>query len=115
MSARGQPAVFSAAIDEITARGRFWFEQRPWHFAQYVAGRMEDAEFLAQPCRGFAPAMLAMAKALRADWMGDRSGAATAYATYLALPANRRAFYCPNRDPAAEALATWRARALAGP
>lgn len=52
------------------------------------------------------------AKALRADWTGDRVEAARAYGAYLALPANRRAFHTPIRDPSAETFAAWRLRSL---
>ncbi|MBA3686000.1 MAG: protein kinase [Planctomycetes bacterium] len=113
-AAHGDRAPFAQALDEVSTRGRLWFEQRPWYFAQYISGRMDDASFLAQPCRGTAPAMLAMAKALRADWQGDHAEAVRAYGAYLALPANRRAFYCPIRDPSAETFAAWRMRALQG-
>lgn len=113
--AAGEQGAFDRGLQEVASRNRWHFTQRPWHCAQYILGRSDDAAFLAQPRSGNAPPLLALCQALRAERAGDRAAARAAYAAFLALPPHRRCLHQWYRDPVAERFAAWRLQALAQP
>ena len=61
-------------------------EQRPWHAASYVLGRIDEAAFRAQPSQLDIATDLELCRALRCELAGDRAGADAAYGRLIAMP-----------------------------
>jgi hypothetical protein len=81
----GDAAGARATLEAIaTERHRRFNGQRHWHIAGYALGRIQDAEFLAQPIRLQIDTALLLAQGLRLDLAGDRAGAAERYCALLA-------------------------------
>ena len=108
----GDAAIFDQTVKALLEQGVEWQMQRPWHLAALLAGQIEEAAFLAQPCQRSAPGILAFARGLRAERQGDHSVAASAWRTYLALPLYQRDWDLTEGLPAADRYAEWRLHAL---
>jgi serine/threonine protein kinase len=92
-------------IDELSAH---------WHgkgvyLARFMLGELELEEFEAQPVRMFMRGRSLFARALRAEYLGDRSSAANYYREYLSLPDADRFSDSPLGDPLIERWAAFRA------
>nr|MBA3686441.1 hypothetical protein [Planctomycetota bacterium] len=101
----------SRACDEVIAKHRWTYRQRPWHRAMWLAGRIDDAAFLAQTCRMFAGSELLLLKAIRAELAGRSQEALAAWREFIARPPWQRAARLPSFE---ERLARWRVEELAG-
>ncbi|MBA3847032.1 MAG: protein kinase, partial [Planctomycetes bacterium] len=100
---------FDAACTALADGERYELQQRPWHDGAYLAGRIDDQAYLAQPHRLHAAAKLLVRRAMRAERAGDDEQALTHWRAYLDLPRWRRWL---NVDGAMDALAAYRVRAL---
>jgi hypothetical protein len=106
----GDLSEFGARSAELDARWRYAQQQRLWHLSRYHVGALDDRAFLAQPCAHTAAADLELARAMRADRLGNRAEAAAAYRAYPAAPPWKRDDYI---DGGVTRFARWRASALA--
>lgn len=108
----GETGAMDAALARIVEQHRWHFNQAPWHCAEYLAGRIDEEAFLAQPYRRNAPPLLLICQGLRADRAGEVAAAWAAYAEFLALPAHLRCLHGTTRDPVVELFVQWRLQAL---
>jgi hypothetical protein len=92
----------------ITEFPRHW-RAKALHLSRFVLGELSLTEFEAQPVRMFMRGRSILARALRAEYSGDRSAAANFYREYLSLPAGDRFSDSPKRDPLVERWAAFRA------
>jgi len=106
--ALGDAASWNKAL-EVLRRRPWVLQQRPWLWAAYLDGLINDERFLAQPYARTAAVDLLWLKAVAAERAGDRVTANAQWAAWLAVPAWQRG---SEPDPVAEAFARWR---LAGP
>jgi hypothetical protein len=79
------------------------------HLARFVLGETSLADFEAQPVRLFMRARSLLARALRAEYSGDRAAAAACYREYLNLPERERFSDSSRRDPLVDRWAAFRA------
>ncbi|MBA3936407.1 MAG: protein kinase [Planctomycetes bacterium] len=87
---------------------RFLSVQRVWYMGRLLGGELSDAEFLAQPCRVSAPALLLLGKGFQAEGRNDRVGALTAWRTFMSLPVQQRLIDFMVRDALVERFVLWR-------
>ncbi len=126
LSLRGDRSVFGNALDELM-QDRWHFQQRPWHCASFIAGRIDEQQFLSQPYRTGADILLLVVKGMRAEWAGDQAAALASYQAFRDLPPVRKGIFGRpfvyaqssqtlrhhERDPALETFVAWRIRQLA--
>ena len=86
--------------------------QRLWYFAALISGKITSQRFLAQPYRAEATAWLHLATGLRAEAAGDGASARTAYASFLALPMEKRLLDDFSFSPTVERFIAWRLKQL---
>ncbi|MBA3708121.1 MAG: protein kinase [Planctomycetes bacterium] len=108
----GERGAMAAACEDISKRGRYIYQQQPWYHLNYLLGRIDEPEFLAQPLRFFAPACLAFCKGIRSELDGDSQSALAAYRSYLAMPRYLRG---ESFEATCERFAQWRADQLEHP
>ncbi|MBA3938606.1 MAG: protein kinase [Planctomycetes bacterium] len=80
----GEDGAVMRACTDVARTLRWPWQQKPWHRAEWLLGRLTDAQFLAQPHRVFAMADLTLCKAIAAERMHDRQAAIAAWKTWLA-------------------------------
>lgn len=100
----GRDAVTWDALLALAATQQSRLGQRPRHWLQYLAGSIDEAAFLAQPVRLYAPADLLLLRAIRNEG-SDPSAARTDYHAWLAIPPWQRS---ETPDPLAERFVHWR-------
>jgi tetratricopeptide (TPR) repeat protein len=83
-------ATFDRACAEDIATHRWFLEQVPWHEAMYLAGRIDDAGFLAAPHHVYFDAQLLVCRGMRHERDGEPDAALADYRAWLALPPWRR-------------------------
>jgi serine/threonine protein kinase/tetratricopeptide (TPR) repeat protein len=81
------------------------------HLARFLLGEIELTAFEAQPVRMFMRGRSLFARALRAEYLADRSSAAGYYREYLSLPDQDRFTDSVHGDPLFDRWAEFRARA----
>jgi hypothetical protein len=110
--ASGDWSALDRSLDDLLAHHRYTDIQRYWHMAAYLAGRIDDRAFLAQPVKAWTPGRLLLLRAMRRERLGDRAGAAADYAALLALPAWRRG---EEPDALRDRFVSWRLSELRPP
>ncbi len=108
----GQKNRLAEACRQVVETRRYAYEQKPWHYAMYLLGSMDDTAFLAQPHCVYASADLVLCKGVRADSAGDSELALASYRDYLQIPLYRRA---KTIDPVINTFVEWRVKSLSEP
>ncbi|MBA2480773.1 MAG: helix-turn-helix domain-containing protein [Planctomycetes bacterium] len=99
-----------ARVCDVVLRGRRWvYEQKAWHNAAFLLGRIDAATYLAQPHCFAADASLSLCRGIRAELDGDVALARASYRSYLGLPRYRRGL---DYDPVPERFAAWRVETI---
>lgn len=93
----------------LGAERRYFCAGLLWHEAAYLAGKITDEQFLAQPADPWKKANLLFYKAVRHDCLED-AGALTLYRAYAALQSHVR-----ERDPVIDLFVRWRIERLQVP
>ncbi len=76
----------ASALASPLERTRWLYGQRIYHLCAFIAGTIDEAGFLAQPCKRALELRLTWARALRADHRGSRADALAAYRAIAADP-----------------------------
>ncbi len=100
----GAPAA-RRFLEMVMAQRRMQQGQRTWHLAAFILGRIDEAEFCAQPMQIGIDGSLLLATAVAAELYGDAISARRAYARWQELPLHRRSL---ERDAVAEALVAYK-------
>lgn len=111
----GDPEAPTRALATIHREHRLHFVGVLWHMGALIAGQEDEAAFRAQPAQGLVEPALAVSRALRAEYAGDRAAARIAWEEYLAIPLHRRLWGELWGDPVLDRYAAWRAGRLATP
>jgi hypothetical protein len=82
----GVPVDPESALREQLQDHRWIDGQWPWHLAAFVAGRIDEQAFLAQPMRLGGGRRLLLARGLRFELIHDWRQATAQYRAYLAAP-----------------------------
>ncbi len=98
------PAV---EFEPLIVRSRGWYQQQLWHQLSYIAGKIDDRQFLAQPDHNLVEERLLLAQAIANDVRGKHDEALAAYTKFAALPCFRPSFRECDRD-----FVTWRIHEL---
>jgi len=94
---------------EATAKTlRFTEMQVPYHWLSFIIGRIDETQFLAQPCKLYATPNLLLAKGIRAEVEGKGDEALAFYGQFDALPSSLK----PVETPFPSFFARWRIREL---
>ncbi len=105
----GDVRAFERARAEVESRDRWTYGQQPWFISRYLSGSIDEAAYLAQPIRLYAPANLLLLRAILHDRDGRAADAMTDYRSFLALPSHRREW---NVDPVPQRFCEWRLEQL---
>ncbi len=82
----GDTAALGTVADSIAAHARYDFAQRAYYESAYLAGRIGDERFLAQPHGRRARTRLELLRALRDDVRGDSARSRETYVKLLDTP-----------------------------
>jgi hypothetical protein len=89
LAARDGASVDPAeSLREVLDQRRSLAQQRTWHEAAYLAGRITDEQFLAQPARLGAQARLLAVQGMKRELAHDWTGALAAYRACRAIDAD---------------------------
>jgi hypothetical protein len=104
----GDTAAFEKSIRTVIEKHRYISGQRLWHAAKYLAGEIDDNTFMAQPDRLGLAGELALLRALRADYRGEK-GALQHYRRYQDL-----GYHLKLAEYFEDLFVKWRVRQLGG-
>ncbi len=99
----GDKEVLHKRLQEVLAKHRGVFQQRLWHAAAVLAGKVDMKEFRQQPAKRWLPADEALYTLLKAEVDGDRQSARAAGQRYQQLPGHQRPV-----NPVVDRFIQWR-------
>lgn len=79
----GDTAALALGCQAVLENPIQMYSRRLWFEAAYIAGRIDDSTFLAQPCRYRADSRLVLFRAIRADLNADTRNAVRGYREWL--------------------------------
>lgn len=104
----GDRKALTDSLESVLVHQKRHFAQKAWYFAAGVLGRVSESQFAAQPLRAWVESRWALASALKAELVGDRTTALAAYRRFGELAPRERNLDSWQGDLVAERFIDWR-------